>query len=194
MSAAEARRLGNDFIGPEHYLLCIIRQENNLALNVLSRLGVDVELLRERFEQVLKSLEVDKDWVEPVLNNDSRHILETARQIAMEFNHGWIGTEHVLLALVREEQFEASRLLRLHNISYSEVVQEVQNFLGGYEVDREPGAEKTKRKKADCCVALLTDFGESDWFVGSMKGVILSGCPQAVIIDLCHYIQPGEVL
>ena len=43
------------------------------------------------------------------------------------------------------------------------------------------------------CIALLTDFGTHDWFVGTMKGVIASIAPKATVIDLCHDIPPGDV-
>ena len=96
LSKAEAGRLGHDYIGPEHYLLGIIRKGDGLAVQTLANLEVDLEELKRELERML---DVGKapgmNLYSP--NADAKKVLEATKEIARQMKHNWIGTEHLLL-------------------------------------------------------------------------------------------------
>ena len=130
LSKAEAGRLGHDYIGPEHYLLGIIRKGDGLAIQVLQNLEIDPDDLKNDIERAL-SVGAGQDVNLFTPNNEAKRVLEAAKRIAEEMKHGWIGTEHLLLALIHVENTIASRLLREANADFHRAQQEVLNVIDG---------------------------------------------------------------
>ncbi|MFC1601126.1 ATP-dependent Clp protease ATP-binding subunit [Candidatus Sumerlaeota bacterium] len=130
LSKAEAGRLGHDYIGPEHYLLGIIRKGDGLAVQTLTNLGADLDELRMQLERMLevgKSLSVG--LFTP--NAEARRVLEASKQVAQEMNHQWIGTEHLLLALIREQETKSAQCLLAMSVDYDRAHREVLNVIEG---------------------------------------------------------------
>src|SRR5690606_19358350 len=130
LSKAEAGRLGHDYIGPEHYLLGIIRKGDGLAIQTLMNLDVDLEDLKMELERLV---EVGKGPTVGLFspNADAKRVLETSKQIANEMKHGWVGTEHLLLALIKEEQTLASKVLRQFGVEFEKARKEVLQVIEG---------------------------------------------------------------
>jgi ATP-dependent Clp protease ATP-binding subunit ClpC len=130
LSKAEAGRLGHDYIGPEHYLLGIIRKGDGLAVQTLHNLEVDLEDLKLELERML---EVGKgpniNLFSP--NAEAKKVLETTKEIARNMKHNWIGTEHLLLGLIKEENTVAARSLRQFNVDFNKAQREVLNVIDG---------------------------------------------------------------
>ena len=109
LSKAEAGRLGHDYIGPEHYLLGIIRKGDGLAVQTLNNLDLDLEELKLELERML---EVGKgpnvNLFSP--NAEAKKVLDMTKEIARQMKHNWIGTEHLLLAFIREEDFNPGEM------------------------------------------------------------------------------------
>ncbi len=100
LSKAEAGRLENDFIGPEHYALALIRKGNGSGFLALAALNIDTADLKEAMEAAVPA------GTEPLVglfepSPEARSVLQSCREIAGELNYGWVGTEHLLLALVK---------------------------------------------------------------------------------------------
>ncbi|MDK2971118.1 MAG: ATP-dependent Clp protease ATP-binding subunit ClpC [Candidatus Sumerlaeota bacterium] len=129
-SRNEAGRLGHDYIGPEHFLLGIIRKAEGLAVQTLLNLGLDLDDVKMELERML---EVGKGPTVGIFpqNVDAKKVIDSARNIARQLKHNWIGTEHLLLALIKEENTLASRCLRSFNIDYAKVKREVLNLIEG---------------------------------------------------------------
>ncbi|MEQ8819758.1 MAG: ATP-dependent Clp protease ATP-binding subunit [Sumerlaeia bacterium] len=129
-SRNEAGRLGHDYIGPEHFLLGIIRKAEGLAVQTLLNLGVDLDDVKMELERML---EVGKGPTVGIFpqNVEAKRVIEQARNIAKQLRHNWIGTEHLLLALIKEENTLAARCLRQFNIDYNKVKREVLNLIEG---------------------------------------------------------------
>jgi ATP-dependent Clp protease ATP-binding subunit ClpC len=135
----EARAFPHAYIGTEHLLLGLIREEEGLAARVLASLDVTVERTREA---VLKS-------VPPVANAPTgqvpptpraKKVLELALREALSLGHNYIGTEHILLGLVRENTGVASTLLRDFGHDAEKVRNEIIRLLSG---PRQPSAPTT---------------------------------------------------
>jgi ATP-dependent Clp protease ATP-binding subunit ClpC len=130
LSKAEAGRLGHDYIGPEHHLLGIVRKGDGLAIQTLMNLDVDLEDMKMELE---RNVEVGKGPTVGLFsyNAEAKRVLETSKQIAGEMKHGWVGTEHLLLALIKEEGSIASKILRQFGVDYDKARKEVLTLIDG---------------------------------------------------------------
>ncbi|MCE5229574.1 ATP-dependent Clp protease ATP-binding subunit, partial [bacterium] len=152
LSKAEAGRLGHDYIGPEHYLLGIIRKGDGLAIQTLMNLDVDLEDVKLELERMV---EVGKGPTVGLFspNADAKRVLETSKQIANDMKHGWVGTEHLLLALIKEEQTLASKCLRQFGVDFEkarkEVLQVIEGSSGGSATKAKESFEKSKTPALD---------------------------------------------
>ena len=130
LSKAEAGRLGHDYIGPEHYLLGIIRKGDGLAVQTLANLEIDLEELKSELERML---DVGKapglNLYSP--NPDAKKVLEATKEIARQMKHNWIGTEHLLLGLIREENTMAAKCMINFGVDFAKAQREVFNVIDG---------------------------------------------------------------
>jgi ATP-dependent Clp protease ATP-binding subunit ClpC len=117
----EARRLGSGAINPEHILLGII-QEGNVGLKLLSDLGVDVKELKKEIEEkaIPSPLEGERS-----VSPEVKQILEWAREEANNLGDNYVGSEHILLALLRGRGNLASQLLNKRGVHYDRVREEL---------------------------------------------------------------------
>jgi ATP-dependent Clp protease ATP-binding subunit ClpC len=140
LSKAEAGRLAHDYIGPEHYLLGIIRKGDGLAVQTLHNLDIDLDELKSEIE---RSLDIGKGPTVGLVapNLEAKRVLETTRNIAAEMKHGWIGTEHLLLGLIKEEGPLPSKILRSMGVDFERAQREVLNVIEGSNQALKPKAQ-----------------------------------------------------
>jgi ATP-dependent Clp protease ATP-binding subunit ClpC len=135
-SREEAVRLGNDYIGLEHLLLGIIREGEGLAIKILNTLGVDLNEMRRKIESAVAS---DKD--KPVnpdnlpLIKQSERALKITYLEAKWFNSELIGTEHLLLAILKDENNLVTKLLAGKNVTYDIVKEEIRSLISNNSED-----------------------------------------------------------
>ena len=146
LSKAEAGRLGHDYIGPEHYLLGVIRKGDGLAVQTLMNLDVDLEDVKMELERMV---EMGKSPTVGLFspNADAKRVLETSKQIASEMKHGWVGTEHLLLALIKEEHTLASKCLRQFGVDYEKAKKEVITVIEGSNTGSTKSKESFEKSK-----------------------------------------------
>ncbi len=128
-SREEAMRIGSDFIGLEHLLLGIIREGDGMAIQILNYLGVDLIELKKRIEKTLNSgiTTKSKELVEnPTLIKQAERVLKLTYLEAKLFNSELIGTEHLLLAILKDDNNIATQLLHKRGIDYENVKEEVK--------------------------------------------------------------------
>ena len=131
LSMNEAGRLGHDFVGPEHYMLGIIRKNQGYAVRALTNLGVDLNELRISIEAQLEKGK--KPTVGLFMPNDkARRVKLLAHTIAQELNHGWIGSEHLLLALTRTEDTISAKCLLQFGVDSEKTQREIIKLLENY--------------------------------------------------------------
>ncbi len=131
LSMNEAGRLGHDYIGPEHYMLGIIRMNQGLAVHALRNLNVDLDDLKLNIEaQLDKGKGPTVGLFTP--NPKAKRILELSHAIAQQLSHGWIGTEHLLLALIRAEDTIPSRCLLTYGVDFEKAQREVITLIEGH--------------------------------------------------------------
>ncbi|MBX2959167.1 MAG: ATP-dependent Clp protease ATP-binding subunit [Flavobacteriales bacterium] len=148
-SKEEALRLGHDYIGVEHLLLGIIREGNGLAIKILKSLGVDAKELRAKLEEATKSGEVSTNYMANIpLIKQAEKVLKITYLEAKMFKNNVIGTEHLLLSILKEENNVASKVLNQLNVTYNDVKEEIM-ILNLVEEDQLPKSEFPNENEDD---------------------------------------------
>ncbi len=126
----EARRFNHDYIGTEHLLLGLIREGEGVAASVLQKLGVDLEAIRIEVEKLVQPGPQTQVVGDIPFTPRSKKALELAAEEARALGHNYIGTEHLLLGLVKEGEGMAYRVLLNLGLDLGKLRNEVMELLG----------------------------------------------------------------
>jgi len=131
MAREEAARLHHEYVGTEHILLGLIREGEGVAATVLQNLSVDLEDIQQKIEETVKKGKAAQT-TGPDLPYTSRakKVLELAMSEARELNHSYVGTEHLLLGLLREEKGIAAQVLTDAGVNLDAARAETLRILG----------------------------------------------------------------
>ena len=110
MGAGEARLLNHSFIGTEHILLGLIREGDGIGARALQSLGISLEAVREKVEETI-GMSANPPTSPPPFTPRAKKVLELSFREALQLHHNYIGTEHLLLGLVREHEGVACTIL-----------------------------------------------------------------------------------
>ncbi len=129
LSREEALRLGHDYIGAEHLLLGMIREGEGVAISLLKKLGVSMEDLRLSIEQATKGTTIGnvKNLANIPLTKQSEKVLKITYLEAKIFKSQLIGTEHLLLSILRDDDNIATRVLEKFDVNY-DIVKELLEY------------------------------------------------------------------
>ncbi|MDX1675882.1 MAG: Clp protease N-terminal domain-containing protein, partial [Longimicrobiales bacterium] len=130
MAREEAIRLQHDYVGTEHILLGLIREGEGVAAAVLTNLNVDLEQIHERIEESVKKGKATIALGELPYTSRAKKVLEYAMAEARELNHSYVGTEHLLLGLLREEKGIAAQVLNSLGLTLDDARNETLKLLG----------------------------------------------------------------
>jgi ATP-dependent Clp protease ATP-binding subunit ClpC len=125
----EAKRLGHEYLGPEHVLLGMLKAQDSVAIKILQNLNVDLQELKKEIE---KRCEQDSMTllVDPSSKDKVQKILEYSREEARKLRHSYIGSEHILLAILRDTSSIAASSLSSFSITYQVIRNELNQSLG----------------------------------------------------------------
>jgi ATP-dependent Clp protease ATP-binding subunit ClpC len=128
----EARLLNHSYIGTEHVLLALIKEEEGLAAKALESLGISLETVREKVMEEIGPLGRPSPLtVSPPFTPRAKKVLELSLREALQLGHNYIGTEHILLGLVREKDGIAASVLQNLGADLPDVRQKVVDLLDG---------------------------------------------------------------
>ena len=130
LAQEEARRLDHGYIGTEHLLLGLIREGEGVAARALEALGLRPDDLRGQIEEIIGRGDGTSTPHLP-FTPQAKAVLHRTRQEALRLGHGYIGTEHLLLSLVREDRGVAAKVLARSGVGPAEVRQQVRAVLAG---------------------------------------------------------------
>jgi len=137
----EAQRFNHEYIGTEHVLLGLIKEGSGVAANVLKNLDVDLRKIRLEVEKLVQSGPDMVTMGKLPQTPRAKKVIEYSMEEARNLNHNYVGTEHILLGLLREQEGVAAQVLMNLGLKLEEVREEVLNLLGhGLE-----GAESSER-------------------------------------------------
>jgi ATP-dependent Clp protease ATP-binding subunit ClpC len=138
MAREEAIRLQHDYVGTEHILLGLIREGEGVAAAVLTNLNVDLDQIHERVEESVRKGKATIALGELPYTSRAKKVLEFAMAEAREFSHSYVGTEHLLLGLLREEKGIAAQVLNSLGVTLEEARAETLKVLGSDVSPSEP--------------------------------------------------------
>jgi ATP-dependent Clp protease ATP-binding subunit ClpC len=130
MAREEAIRLQHDYVGTEHILLGLIREGEGVAAAVLMNLNVDLDQIHERIEESVRKGKATIALGELPYTSRAKKVLEYAMAEARDLNHSYVGTEHLLLGLLREEKGIAAQVLNSLGVSLEDARAETLKLLG----------------------------------------------------------------
>jgi len=142
----EANRLQHDYIGTEHLLLGIVREGEGIAARVLGKLDLDFEQIQQAVESMVKGTGATLIVGEIPFTPRAKRVLELAIEEARLLGHNYVGTEHLLLGLIREGEGVAAQVLAELGVDRKRVREEVLRLLGPTATMK---ARKTKKEKSD---------------------------------------------
>jgi ATP-dependent Clp protease ATP-binding subunit ClpA len=131
LAQEEARRLNHNYIGTEHILLGLIREGEGVAAKALESLGISLEAVRAQVEQRIGQGQSAPTGHIPFTPR-AKKVLELSLREALGLGHDYIGTEHILLGLIREGEGVAAQVLVKLGADLSRVRQQVIQLLSGY--------------------------------------------------------------
>ena len=126
----EAQRFNHEYIGTEHILLGLVKEGSGVAANVLKNLDVDLRKIRLEVEKLVQSGPDMVTMGKLPQTPRAKKVIEYAIEEARNLNHNYVGTEHLLLGLLREQEGVAAQVLMNLGLKLEEVREEVLNLLG----------------------------------------------------------------
>ncbi len=138
MAREAAIQLQHDYVGTEHILLGLIREGEGVAAAVLQKLAVDLEQVHERVEESVRKGKATIALGELPYTSRAKKVLEFAMQEARELSHSYVGTEHLLLGLLREEKGIAAQVLNSLGVTLDDARGETLKVLGSDVAPSEP--------------------------------------------------------
>ena len=130
LAREEAIRLGHNFVGTEHLLLGLIREGDGLAVAILKKLNVNISAVKAEIEKIVSAGSEFSPAGEIPFTPQAKKVLEYAISEARSLGHNYIGTEHLLLGLIREGEGTASLVLRDFGVSVAAAKAQAQELLG----------------------------------------------------------------
>ncbi|MFI5932493.1 ATP-dependent Clp protease ATP-binding subunit [Actinoplanes sp. NPDC051494] len=160
LAQEEARMLNHNYIGTEHILLGLIHEGEGVAAKALESLGISLEGVRQQVEEIIGQGQQAPSGHIPFTPR-AKKVLELSLREALQLGHNYIGTEHILLGLIREGEGVAAQVLVKLGADLNRVRQQVIQLLSGYQ-GKEPAAAGAAAGEAAPSTSLVLDqFGRN---------------------------------
>src|SRR5882757_7633042 len=161
LAQEEARMLNHNYIGTEHILLGLIHEGEGVAAKALESLGIALEGVRQQVEEIIGQGQQAPSGHIPFTPR-AKKVLELSLREALQLGHNYIGTEHILLGLIREGEGVAAQVLVKLGADLNRVRQQVLQLLSGYQ-GKEPGegTAGTRGEAAASTSLVLDQFGRN---------------------------------
>ena len=159
LAQEEARMLSHNYIGTEHILLGLIHEGDGIAAKALESLGISLEGVRAQVEEIIGQGQQAPSGHIPFTPR-AKKVLELSLREALQLGHNYIGTEHILLGLIREGEGVAAQVLQKLGADLNRVRQQVIQLLSGYQ-GKEAQAAGTAPEAAPSSSLVLDQFGRN---------------------------------
>src|SRR5213082_1722177 len=155
----EAQRFNHEYVGTEHVLLGLIKEGSGVAANVLKNLDVDLRKIRNEVEKIVQAGPDMVTMGKLPQTPRAKKVIEYAIEEARNLNHNYVGTEHLLLGLLREHDGVAAQVLMNLGLKLEEVREEVLNLLGAGVESEEPQQQEKSQQRGKSKTPALDSFG-----------------------------------
>jgi ATP-dependent Clp protease ATP-binding subunit ClpC len=160
LAQEEARMLNHNYIGTEHILLGLIHEGEGVAAKALESLGISLEGVRQQVEEIIGQGQQAPSGHIPFTPR-AKKVLELSLREALQLGHNYIGTEHILLGLIREGEGVAAQVLVKLGADLNRVRQQVIQLLSGYQGKEPAAAGSTPGEAAPSTSLVLDQFGRN---------------------------------
>jgi ATP-dependent Clp protease ATP-binding subunit ClpA len=174
LAQEEARMLNHDYIGTEHILLGLIHEGEGVAATALESLGISLDAVRQQVEEIIGPGQQAPSGHIPYTPR-AKKVLELSLREALQLGHNYIGTEHILLGLIREGHGVAAQVLVKLGAHLDRVRQEVIQVLQEYQGEDEPGIRRPAARPGPVrrrMRELQAEIREHVEFIGSQLSAI----------------------
>lgn len=138
LAKKEAQRMNHNYLGTEHVLLGLLKLGQGVAVNVLRNLNIDFDTVRDEVEKLVGFGPEIQVYGDPALTGKVKKVFEFANEEAANLNHNYVGTEHLLLGLLRQPDGVASQVLENLNVNLKEVRKDVLKELETFNLQLPP--------------------------------------------------------
>ena len=138
LAKKEAQRLNHNYLGTEHVLLGLLKLGQGVAVNVLRNLNIDFEMVRSEVEKLVGYGPEIQVYGDPALTGKVKKVFEYANEEAANLNHNYVGTEHLLLGLLRQTDGVGAQVLENLNVDLKQVRKEVLKELETFNLQLPP--------------------------------------------------------
>lgn len=138
LAKKEAQRLNHNYLGTEHVLLGLLKLGQGIAVNVLRNMNLDYDAIRAEVERIVGFGPEIQVYGDPALTGKVKKVFEFANEEAANLNHNYVGTEHLLLALLRQTDGVAAQVLENLNVNLKEIRKEVLKELETFNLQLPP--------------------------------------------------------
>src|SRR5215469_8732905 len=159
LAQEEARMLNHNYIGTEHILLGLIHEGEGVAAKALESLGISLEAVRQQVEEIIGQGQQAPSGHIPFTPR-AKKVLELSLREALQLGHNYIGTEHILLGLIREGEGVAAQVLVKLGADLNRVRQQVIQLLNGYQ-SKEPSGGTAQGEGTPSTSLVLDQFGRN---------------------------------
>jgi ATP-dependent Clp protease ATP-binding subunit ClpC len=159
LAQEEARMLNHNYIGTEHILLGLIHEGEGVAAKALESLGISLDAVRQQVEEIIGQGQQAPSGHIPFTPR-AKKVLELSLREALQLGHNYIGTEHILLGLIREGDGVAAQVLVKLGADLNRVRQQVIQLLHGYQ-GKEPASAGAAAESAPSTSLVLDQFGRN---------------------------------
>jgi ATP-dependent Clp protease ATP-binding subunit ClpC len=192
----EAQRFNHEYVGTEHVLLGLVKEGQGVAANVLHNLGIDLKKIRLEVEKIVKSGPDMVTMGKLPQTPRAKKVIEFAIEEARNLGHNYVGTEHLLLGLLKEHDGVAAQVLMNLGLKLDDVRSEVLNILGASAEGESAETTETQRSKSKTPaldsfgrdLTQLATEGKLDPVIGRTKEI------ERVIQVLCRRTKNNPVL
>jgi len=158
LAQEEARMLNHNYIGTEHILLGLIHEGEGVAAKALESLGISLEAVRQQVEEIIGQGQQAPSGHIPFTPR-AKKVLELSLREALQLGHNYIGTEHILLGLIREGEGVAAQVLVKLGADLNRVREQVIQLLHGHRGEADPAASRQRGLPPEIIAARLHAIG-----------------------------------
>jgi ATP-dependent Clp protease ATP-binding subunit ClpB len=167
LAQSKAEELGHQELRPEHILWSFLNQEENVIFSVLTKIGADVDKIRRDLEEALEKLPKVEGGGEAYLSSSLREVMNRAQKEAEKLKDEYVSTEHLLLAMLKEDGSEAGRILKENGVSEDAVLKSLSEIRGTQRVtDPQPESKYQVLERYARDITALARQGKLDPVIG----------------------------
>ena len=163
LAQEEARMLNHEYVGTEHILLGLIREDGGVAAQALGSLGITEEAARRQVEEIVGRGQTGPASGHLPFTPRGKKVLQLSLREAIALGHGYVGTEHILLGLIREDEGVATRVLNGLGADPSTIRQQVIRLVSARQIHEEPRTGRTGGRKRKQLSGLRDQLDSVSW-------------------------------